>query len=363
MRNDWAKGRADRVMPLAKLLHEEDIQKGVTIAIQSMNRETLKAVKRKNLDNGKFSQFFQMYDLESVPAFVEMIMGLPRETVESFIQGATDIMELGMHTYVTYNPLVVLPNTPFFEKSYQEKYNIVLKEVYQPFAHFEVNNIDEYKEKSYLAISHDTMTEEQYVEAFMYRWLFSFGHYFAYTQYIARFLRSAKNISYKEFYLDLYEWIKDNPDTILGKEYDETYSGIKNVLNQDSLWGRVISQAKKNFYWEFEEASAIVAMLNVDIFYEELSLYLQKYNLEAEVLDSLLKYQSLRIQRPDEETLTSVQLDYNIHHVVQLREKEISKGAYRLDIEGDKFDSVYDWAKKCFWWGKRAALFKTRVVE
>mgnify|MGYP000294744624 CR=1 FL=1 len=61
MRNDWAKGRADKVMPIAKMLHDAGLQKGVTVALQSMNKETLKAIKRKNIDNGKLKEFVKLY--------------------------------------------------------------------------------------------------------------------------------------------------------------------------------------------------------------------------------------------------------------------------------------------------------------
>ena len=44
----WAKGMADKVLKIAKVLEEAEAQKGVTIALQSMNENVLQAIKRKN---------------------------------------------------------------------------------------------------------------------------------------------------------------------------------------------------------------------------------------------------------------------------------------------------------------------------
>ena len=56
IRIDWAKSNADKVVELAKLLTDAKMMKGITIALQSMNPEVLKAVKRKNVDDGKLKE-------------------------------------------------------------------------------------------------------------------------------------------------------------------------------------------------------------------------------------------------------------------------------------------------------------------
>ena len=121
-------------------------------------------ITKTNFQTPHFHQFVKLYNQEDVPYFLEFILGLPGETVDSFIDGATEIMELGLHTFVTYNPMIVLPNTPFNEKSYQEKYGIKLKEVSQPFAHFEIENVEEYNEKTFIVRSHNGMDEDEYVK-------------------------------------------------------------------------------------------------------------------------------------------------------------------------------------------------------
>ena len=52
-RVDWAKIHSDRVIKLAKMFYNAGMDKGITIALQSMNQKTLDAIKRKNMDDGR----------------------------------------------------------------------------------------------------------------------------------------------------------------------------------------------------------------------------------------------------------------------------------------------------------------------
>ena len=120
----WVKGRADKVLEIAKVLEEAGAQKGMTIALQSMKPEVLKAIKRKNVDGGKLKEFVEMYESENIASYVELIWGLPEETVDSFIDGVCSIMELDYHNYLDIHLMTALINTPFSRPEFIDKYGI-----------------------------------------------------------------------------------------------------------------------------------------------------------------------------------------------------------------------------------------------
>ena len=60
-------------MNLAKLLEEHDLQKGMTIALQSMNHDVLSAIKRKNVDSGKLQDFINKYEKAKISSYIELI--------------------------------------------------------------------------------------------------------------------------------------------------------------------------------------------------------------------------------------------------------------------------------------------------
>ena len=85
IRVDWAKSKADKVVEYAYLLTEAGMMKGITIALQSMNPDVLKAIRRKNVDSGKLQEFFDLYKDKELISYEELILGLPKETIESFL--------------------------------------------------------------------------------------------------------------------------------------------------------------------------------------------------------------------------------------------------------------------------------------
>ena len=75
-------------------MEEYDLQKGMTIALQSMNQNVLSAIKRKNVDSGKLQDFINKYEKEKISSYIELIWGLPEETLESFKSGVLKIIEM-----------------------------------------------------------------------------------------------------------------------------------------------------------------------------------------------------------------------------------------------------------------------------
>ena len=58
---DWAKSKADKVIELAQILTDSKLLKGITIALQSVNPDALKAVRRKNIDDGKLKEWMVIW--------------------------------------------------------------------------------------------------------------------------------------------------------------------------------------------------------------------------------------------------------------------------------------------------------------
>ena len=83
-RCDWSKNQADKVIELAKIFYEAEMDKGITIALQSLNKDTLKATKRKNVDGGKLKEFIELYEGTNLPSYIELILGLQSITLSAF---------------------------------------------------------------------------------------------------------------------------------------------------------------------------------------------------------------------------------------------------------------------------------------
>ena len=67
-----------------------------------------------------------MYEEENISSYIELIWGLPEETLDSFIDGVCSIMEEGFHNYLDIHLMMLLPNAPINNPEYRKKYGIWL---------------------------------------------------------------------------------------------------------------------------------------------------------------------------------------------------------------------------------------------
>ena len=363
-RCDWAKGRADKVVELAQLFVGANMDKGITIALQSMNPDVLKAIKRKNVDNGKIKDFLGMYNEQELPSYMELILGLPEETYDSFIDGVCEVMELGQHNYIGIYPLTALPNTPFGEPEYIKKYGVKIINSYTAFNHYDITEENEF-EREDVVVESNTMTFEEYKEATLFRWVILFAHYLGTMQYIARFTRKVKDIPYKEFYRRLLNFIEREEGSFLNEELKITRKNIDGVLAVEQPWGRIIPEVKENFAWDFEEATVIKIVKNQKQFYEEVRRFLVEdigYN-EDSVLEDLLSYQIDAIIDPSVQYPTDKSYSHNIHQVIH-KDKSLNKKENHLSFAAKNYDGdYYEWGKEVLWWGRRVGACKTTVEE
>ena len=363
-RCDWSKNQADKVIELAKLFTEADMDKGITIALQSMNPEVLKAIKRKNVDNGKLEKFLSMYNAEELPSYVELILGLPEETLDSFIEGVCQVMELGQHNYIGIYSLTALPNTPFGDPDYIAEYGLNVINTYTAFNHYDISEQNTFEREDMIAGS-NTMTYDEYKHAHMFRWVIMFGHYLGTTQYISRFLRNTRDISYRDFYESLLQYATDNPDTFIGRELQKTRKNLEAVLVVEQPWGRIIPEVRKDFAWDFEEATAIRISQNQDLYYSELRNFLKEaFDVEYdEIIQQLFDYQRAGVLDPAIEYPIRKEFDYNFYDVItwksKLREKQNTLEFNAENYSGD----YYKWGIEKLWWGRRIGACKTKAVK
>lgn len=308
-RVDWAKSRADKCLEIAKVLNEVELYKGVTIALQSLDKTTTKYVKRKNIDDGDLKKTLDIYNEASIQPYIDLILGLPGETKDTFINGLYDLMNYGHHGYVSANPLEVLPNTPFSDKNYIELHDLKIIETMPQTFHFKID--PETMIKTKVVVSTKYMPYEDYVTSSLYRWLLLSCHFLGPTQFIARYFND-----YKNYYDGLYEWIRNNPDTLLGKELIRTEYNLRKTLTDNTHpWGRIIPEVCE-YAWEYEEATNYYISKNREQFYSELMDY-------RKVPDQVLKYQIDNVVDPE------------------------------VEYDGD----YYSWMKKCLWWGRKNSAF------
>lgn len=97
---------------------------GATLSLQSLNGETLEAVRRSNISLDVFRDLQQLYRSEGIVTYTDMIVGMPGETYDSFADGISTLIREGQRDRVAFYNCSVLPNAEMGSERYQQQWGI-----------------------------------------------------------------------------------------------------------------------------------------------------------------------------------------------------------------------------------------------
>lgn len=223
---------------------EKIIQKwtyGLEMAIQSTHIPTLEASKRINMGMNNLERAYALCRKHGIRYYTELVLGLPLETKETFINGLCKLMELGQHDSIKTYPCTVIPNSEMDSVEYRQRYGINLiypKDMYRSPEERIWDEEDQSHEVIAMVSSTSTMTSNDMAETLTYHWMLSQFHYSGITQIVARYLHHMENISYRQFYDALYNVLQND---IVSREY---LASVKEILNNYFVHGEVPNDKK-----------------------------------------------------------------------------------------------------------------------
>jgi len=204
----WAKNQKNEVVDIVKkLIRSPKFNQGLTVSVQSMDLDVLENIKRKNLDQHKIEDIFALCDKNNIPVYTEVILGLPGETVETWKEGFWKLFRAGNHTGITILHAQMLQNAEM-NLGQKEEHKIQSRPVYDYMSGS--YNFDELKESVDVVVSTKDMSTEEMLEAHAFSWFINTFHINGLTTYISRYFQKHRNIDYKEFYENLYNFLKQD---------------------------------------------------------------------------------------------------------------------------------------------------------
>jgi len=229
----YSKNSNENVFKVAEALGEY-CKRGITISAQSMNQSTLKAVKRKNLSIKDYSHHMKLAKEYNVRTYTEMILGLPEETLDSWKDGFTTLLENGQHESIDVWFCQVFGNTELNSNLSREVYGIetIKAEDYLSFTNNK--NCIEIKEIVEIINKTNTMSTKDIVDAYLYSWMIIQFHINGYSQIVAKYYKKVKGISYRKFYDKLLEYIKSD-DSLYGLHYKSLYDRLHIYLSTGKI--------------------------------------------------------------------------------------------------------------------------------
>lgn len=361
----YAKNSNDRVFNIASILEEEEMCKGVTLSFQSMDSVTLDLIKRKNMKINNFKELITTYRVANIPTYTELIIGLPGETLDTFIDGIDVLLKSGQHDSLSIYHAMLLTNAEMNSETYRKTHGIQSQVIPLLLLHgtVEENDITEYYE---IVTGTNTMPTKEWIECSLFAWGIQTFHCLNLTQSVAVFLNHKYDISYKNFYIDLFKYIKaskTNVADILNNAENiarEVAFGCGSFDLKDRTYGNVMFPVEEILFLQ-------IVNENFWSLLKEFMLHRYK-NIPEDIIDDLVKYQRISVKQPLKQQVKSVDLNYNIHDYVSsllINREDVELEKINNTVIADNpnsYQDVKDYAREIVWYGRKGSSLRQDLI-
>jgi putative methyltransferase len=203
----WAKNQKQQVVDIVKkLITEGGAKIGLNLSVQTMNEDVLETIKRKNLEQHKIEEVFDVCEANNIPLFTELILGLPSETLDSWKNNFYTLYKAGNHTGITVYQAQLLENAEM-NLTQREEFQLEGRTVWD-YIVGSSNEPEEIREGLEVVVSTKHMPRADMLQAQLHSWMQNTFHINGITNFISRTLYKKYNIEYSEFYEKLYRFIQ-----------------------------------------------------------------------------------------------------------------------------------------------------------
>ena len=320
----WYKNSSDEILEIVKKFISSGFNRGLTLSVQSMDMDVLDEIKRRNMEMSDLKMIFDKCNRENIPSYTELILGLPKETYESWKRGVCEVLDAGQHNAIESWLAQLLENAHMNLPEEREKHGLTTVIVENYISGFEEE--DNIPEKVELVTGTKYMPTPKFIDAWSYSWMINNFHNFGWSQVITRFLRMYKDYSYEMMYDRLLEKIKVDEGPV-GKAFNEA----RNLLAEYLETGEIEVASGHTLMWEaqkdFHRFPHSVEKIVKDTFTEEFC------DLNSDLFYSLMTAQENYTTKEDHYYPHQVLQEYNIYEYINgIDELKNSNVIYDIDI-------------------------------
>jgi hypothetical protein len=245
------------------------------------------------------------------------------ETRESWFNGICDLFSCGQHENVRVHELALLPNTPMARPDERLKYDLqtVEKRIFGPWPR------DQWGSQE-IVYATSTMSLEDWVDCRSFHFLMCQAlHNGGYTRFLSMYLDQQGIMSYRAFYVDMYESLKHDASAFIGRMIQRICKLVRDYLFGDELQQPAITTqadlvsdlgefARPGLtYWHVYEWPWILINQNMELFYAEVRQFLEDRGIfmDDPILADVFVFQREVMLTPDYDPDTGKTGSYQIH--------------------------------------------------
>lgn len=367
------KNATERSYTVQKILAEGELNKGVTLALQTVNKTALKNVGRENISLESFKELQCRYNRDRIETYTDLILGLPGETYDSFADGTSQIIEDGQHNRIQFINLSILPNAQMGDHEYQKKHGLVIIETKTINHHGSLSiSEDGIDETQQLVVGTDTMPMQDWLKTRIFSWMCSFLYFDKIMQIPILLLHKVCGCNFREL-TEAFLIGSDERYPILSEINQFFTEEAENIQQGGPEY--CPSEEWLNVYWPHDEYVFIklCADNRIGYFYQEsrdiLIKFMKKKNIEIpSFFNELIDINHFLIKQPLKKEDIVLCMHYNIWDAYQsaLTSKDFTiqqgKFVYQIDDRIDEnWNSWEEWLREIVWYGNKKGAYLYRI--
>ena len=355
----WAKNQKREVIDIVKkLLDSKGFNQGLTLSVQSLDLDVLENIKRKNMEINKLEEVFSLCDQRNIPAYTELILGLPGETLESWKRNFYHLYDLNQHTGITVFQAQLLENAEM---------NLLQKKLYcitsQPVTDYFAGSysVEHIEESIDVITGTKDMPTAKMLDAQIFAWFQTTFHINGFATLIARFVNKYLGVSYADYYEDLMAHCQSHP--WLQQEQRDARKYFHNWMTTGKIDHPKIGVEIHG--WNIIHRGSM-NMHNDNVtseLYDFMEGFLHRYDLPQDLLANLIRLQRAYYIQYDarHDYPMMLELDYNIWDYLSFDQPlQRQTTRYRLDFPEDKTMS-FNRFLELFYFARRRNFGKATV--
>lgn len=349
-----AKNKDDTTFEIIESLEKAGLNRGVSVAVQSMSPQVLRIIGREKMSVEKLSAQLDKYRQAGIYTYTDVILGLPGETLESYCRGLFSIIEAGQHYCIAMYRCEFLPNTIMYSKQFVDRYKI--KTISSRFCqnHEPVGDNELIGSRSEIVVETSTMSSSEWKTALKITACAQSFHCMGMLRFMAIYLRKAKKISYYDFYMSLFDWIEKN-STCVKKIFEKVFASVDPFLQgKGSL--NFFDKRFGDIYWPFEEGIFLCCCAEFDDFFSDIRSFTQQFFDDTLLYEDLLQFQKAMVALPFCDAVT-IHTEYDwkdyFENVFDMNYECPEKKKTTLTTVPIKIDDWEMYAREIVWYGKR----------
>jgi hypothetical protein len=367
------KNATERAYLTQKILSDSGLNKGVALSLQSVNITTLKNIKRQNISLQTYEELQARFTRDRVETYSDLILGLPGETYDSFVDGVCRVIGNGQHNRIQFNNLSILPNAEMGDPAYLEEYGMETIETKIINIHGALDE-DEIPEVQQLVVATKAMSREDWRRSRSFAWMAALIHFDKLVQIPIIVAHELFGLSYRaimESFMEADE--KSYPLLAEIRDFFDDFAGKIQAGGPEYVY----SKNWLGIYWPADEYIFIKLTDEgrMTQFHDECGALLRSLAGEkagnTDLIDEALKLNHALVKQPGarEDVTVSCSRDllgfYRsvlIGEPIGLKQQTVN---YAVKRSAETWTDFNEWCREVVWYGnkKGAYLYGNRAVD